>query len=413
MARPRDFFLSFHVNPYYHKGMLSMPSRTRVRDVLHEYILWDGGLSMPPPYSVTESVRTAQMSDATGPKIGGYYPDRVMTSTILEKRTGSTTNRAPADLSAPGDVGCPSVLYTSALNSWCDETLYPSASALANNLLASTNPGSPSMNLPLYMLELRDIPQMLRHMGDVLHKIRRPGFIPTPSDIAAGNLALEFGWKPLIEDLGKMLKFTEYVDRRMLSLERLAKGKGDKRKSKVFSHSFKSVYPNYLMLGRAPALRSTIQVQTELESVGTVTWKPTSSFSRLPVSRMQAMKLALGLNLGNIPLTIWQSIPWSWLIDWFAGVSNYIKGRQNAIYFQPTRLVIVNKTTVQVYHPEVPLGSGALAKLTAGEMKIIKKRRSLPGVPLWPSVRLPIFDNFKVSILGSLAVLRMKSRMAS
>jgi hypothetical protein len=34
--------------------------------------------------------------------------------------------------------------------------------------------------------------------------------------------------------------------------------------------------------------------------------------------------LGIGLDPGNISSAAWEAIPWSWLIDWFANVGEYL-----------------------------------------------------------------------------------------
>ena len=78
-------------------------------------------------------------------------------------------------------------------------------------LLASTGPLTPKVNLPLFIFELKDIPMMLKHAGDLLHKIKTPSRLSLDKEAAAATLAYQFGWAPLIQDLSKLINFSELV----------------------------------------------------------------------------------------------------------------------------------------------------------------------------------------------------------
>jgi hypothetical protein len=383
-----------------------LPGRNREIRVPYTYVTFPG------PVIVNVEHRKKFMQDATGPK---PYPERAMYSVDRVSIEGSVTNRPPATSGGTGDVGYPSIMYNDINNGQLDlASSFPPMSTLVMNLLANTNPGTPAWNLPLFWAELRDVPKMLKHAGDLLLGLKKHGWrkYATQREIAAGNLALKFGWQPIIDDLLKVCDFQEYVDRRMKDLKRLQSGKGQKRRSTVWRFDNDGSYVATTMVGRAPAIPMTVKIRSYERATGVVTWQPQAG-ALIPTSRSEALRLALGVNPGNIALTLWQSIPWSWMIDWFAGVSSFLAAHANSWMAYPTRVTITQKTTTYCHHEEYPLGSGALAKLTKGVRVKEKKQRFVPSIPVYPPLRIPILDFYKVSVLGSLAVLRAKSPIAS
>lgn len=86
--------------------------------------------------------------------------------------------------------------------------------------LARTGLSSPSVNLPLSIVELRDLPRTLRHAGDLLHKLKTPKDLRPINDAASATLAWQFGWKPIIDDLRKLMKFHDIVEKRRRQIDR-------------------------------------------------------------------------------------------------------------------------------------------------------------------------------------------------
>lgn len=353
-----------------------------------------------------QSVSTASMTDTTGPK---PWPEREMTRTE-SKTLGSTTNRPSLFGGSAGDIGYPSVLVTSASSSsqFDPDESFPTLPVLTTALMAATNPGNPSMNLPLYMLELRDIPQMIRHAGNLLHKIRKSGFlIPNAhKEAAAATLAYQFGWAPLIKDLISMLDFGLYVDRRMNSIRKLNSGKGDKRRATIFRGGNNKTVTLSTLVAAAPNIPGSVECTRTDTASGVVTWKLRPGQPFIPSSRFEAVKLALGLNSGNIPLTVWNSIPWTWLIDWFTGVSTFLKATANSWLFMPVKAVIVKKSVIGATHPDLPVGINPPQLSKGVRTKTYYKRT--PVAPIATiNLRVPILDAFKMSILGSLLITRL------
>lgn len=129
-------------------------------------------------------------------------------------------------------------------------------------------------------------------------------------------------------------------------------------------------------------------------------------------SHNEAFRSALGLNLGMIPITIWKALPWSWMIDWFADISNVMQANYNMIFYSPSA---INFMENRVVITETSGGSNASgntsATVSAGSLKIERKLRSqLSTSAAKVTLRLPFLDNFKLSILGSLTILGLSGR---
>lgn len=281
-----------------------------------------------------------------------------------------------------------------------------------NRLYASTGPLTPKVNLPLFIFELKDIPMMLKHAGDLLHKIKTPSRLSLDKEAAAATLAYQFGWAPLIQDLSKLINFSELVHKRQLELRSANSSKGLKRNMTLFEDSASKTEYQLLTSFFGTAYADVVTT-TQHKVWATCRWKLRSGqqFGREP-SYKEAFKSALGFSAGQIPITVWKALPWSWLIDWFADISNVMQATYNMIYYTPTQACIMEYRSVRETWPETSLNSPTMqGRVTAGERFYESKNRSVQLKPsVKPVLRVPFLDTFKLSILGSLAILRIHRR---
>jgi hypothetical protein len=270
---------------------------------------------------------------------------------------------------------------------------------------------TPKVNLPLALFELKDIPGMLRHAGNLLHKIRHPSGLNPVKEAAAANLAYKFGWAPIIEDLGKLLDFTEHANRRQQVLKKAYSKRGVRRK--IDLDSFSQSHSGNLLVWSVYG--STLSPQylgvVNSETWATIRWivRDPTKYGYEPTFK-EALHTALGFNKGQIPISVWKAIPWTWMIDWFTDISNILQANYNSIYFKPYRLSIM-RTTVDTFEhkPILNINGSPLNYLTPGQYKATFKSRYVNNSPSTNfTLRLPFLDSYKLSVLGSLAVLRMK-----
>jgi len=280
-----------------------------------------------------------------------------------------------------------------------------------NRVLATTGPLTPNVNLPLFLFELKDVPRMLRHAGDLLHKIRRPSGLDPIKEAAAANLAYKFGWAPIIQDLGKLLDFSEAAKKQQKRIKGAYSSKGIRRRitleeNQVANYGSKLVWSVYGLLLRVDYIGN-----VSYKTWATVRWtvRDPSKYGYEP-SFNEALKTSLGLNAGQIPITVWKAMPWSWMIDWFTDISNVLQANYNSIYFKPSRLSIMRHTIDMIEHKPIMGFHGDPANmLTAGTLKQEFKHRYANNAPTTNvTLRVPFMDSYKLSVLGSLAILRSK-----
>jgi hypothetical protein len=192
----------------------------------------------------------------------------------------------------------------------------PNWSYYVTKALAGMNPNRPIVDLPLFIFELKDIPRMLRDAGRIIFR----GDIAA-KDIPGSYLSFKFGHAPLFSDLQKLLDYGEACESAIARLKR-----ADAR------NRFSGTLDKYrFSLGSAAGGYNTPY------SIAKVHWKQTlyshrtvwysaklSPLYTLPEwdSPIARARWALGLNVSLE--TIWNAIPWSWLIDYFTNIGSFL-----------------------------------------------------------------------------------------
>lgn len=275
----------------------------------------------------------------------------------------------------------------------------PSMPYLAVQLLAATNPSRPVMDLPVSLLELRELPQLVQSLGNNL--IKR---------WAKGTLMREFGWTPLASDFNALMGFAKSTSNRMELLTKLSKGPMT-RKVGLYSHSIIGPRSIVEVNSSPPSMGVTVSRQsvTTINAWGYVTWSPiTSEFEKIqkydPGFKFLSRKIVLGATVDAS--TLWNALPWSWLADWFGNIGDYLQANRNLVPVVPdTPAICVKTQTVTT----TAIDSARFAKqgeLPSKFVRVTKERHKASGS--MPSAHLPLLTQRQVNILASLAVLRLR-----
>ncbi len=204
----------------------------------------------------------------------------------------------------------------------------PSDIATITETMAKTNPSRPEVSLPQFIAELRDIPGML-HLNGRVHDLRnreRKGF-------NSSAIEQNFGWSPFIQDLIKMADFTAHVDSRLKELRDLHSKQGLSRGMTAFSTTVKNREPNVTFNSAwSHPVTGFVTYEGIVRKWGSVHWIPSVPFRGTDgdLARM-ARYLVHGWDSspGALASTLWELIPWSWFIDYFANVGDYLSANRN------------------------------------------------------------------------------------
>lgn len=329
--------------------------------------------------SLTQLSGTQRTLNSTGHPhpytVGGYFLTQTITATagtIHGTYAGVTFNGYPFTVATHPGIASPSV---------------PS---IAGDL-ARTNPSKPIVDVPIFLFELREAPNLIRIAGNNLIQ-----------KIASSNLNYQFGWKPLLSDLSGLLNLQSSIDKRAAHLSYLHANGGQKvstKKARVTRSD--SGWTTVAFPGDGSSLQA--QYHGFAERWVTSSWvpiyDPRTGIPTINQIRQQAFRSTLGLTIDLS--TVWNALPWTWLIDWFSNVGDFLETKRNICGFVPG-------PAWQMYHTESTAAyryvGGSLTKTLPSYTSVRKERTS--ASPSVLSASVPILTNRQLGILASLAVTR-------
>lgn len=159
---------------------------------------------------------------------------------------------------------------------------------------------------------------------------------------------MEFGWKPIANDLKKLLDFTALLDARTKEIEALMKS-GLRRKRTLAKDGWTETRPTLYTLNREGWQNyQTSEAVAAIEYWGFVNWVHTSAHSLPPIFDPNARNLAIQAILGLTvdANTIWELLPFSWLADWCSNAGGYLAASRNTVGAIPTEILIMSETRI-------------------------------------------------------------------
>lgn len=197
----------------------------------------------------------------------------------------------------------------------------PSHQEVATEVASRTNPSNASVNLPVSIFELKDIPRMLQRK----------------SLKQKGNSVLEgtFGYEPLLRDFQGMLHAVNSIESRIATLRMLGKGKLSRTRT-IFSGFASSLNTSGVLVdyhARGSIYADRVLHTTRVSKQGTASWRPTYDISQLTEKELwkQAVRLIYGLDPQALWSDIYQVLPWSWLIDYFSNLGDLMSLTNNSV----------------------------------------------------------------------------------
>jgi hypothetical protein len=259
--------------------------------------------------------------------------------------------------------------------------------------------------VPTFVGELRDLPGLVKGMGDKLLK-----------RVANGYLSWRWAIRPMLNDLRKLVNFVKAVDDRTKMLMRLRDGATLKKRCSLGNEDGRVDDPRvYIMESRfGGGLEAKAYTTKSVKAWGSCSWKllPDSVLPTLGYGPLEelAKDLTFGLTSYEYLATTWELTPWSWLADWFANTGDIIAATNNTVGCTWKDICYMRTvlTDVKVYDwtgdPWMLAGLGDQTYI----VRWIRKERYVcfPAVP-FPFPKLPILTNGQWSILAALAAQRL------
>lgn len=283
----------------------------------------------------------------------------------------------------------------------------PSNGVMATSVIARTDPSRPETISLEYADSLAGLGKAAKHeMDSRLNKLFKR--IPASrfrllKRAAKLNLIYQFGILPLISDIELLLTFQQAVDRRVKEIERL-RTRGLRRTVDCWGGSDFVIAPGVTLHSNGTFLHANIAKRTTTKIRGHIRWYVYDNFFVSDAQvRDEAKRVLLGYDI-NLE-TLYELMPWSWLIDYFTNLGTMVKAGSNSFPMHHDKVSIMEYTRTQTVSSAHDRGGSGYTWCTPINCVLETKTRS----PTNPTIgaRIEFLTGSQLSILGSLAVLRL------
>jgi hypothetical protein len=274
-----------------------------------------------------------------------------------------------------------------------DNTFY------ATSVAASTSPTRPAVSVPNMIWEL--IPKKLheaggRHAGGEGQRRAHSKKSKGDNSIAEFN----FGWDQLFRDVARIFKFQEDLDKRIQELNRLYSRGGLTRKRVVWTAtSAPAVTAGLVVQTFNATVRVTRTATTSYKKWVSIRWSyPTGTPIPSDTERIAKARLLIH-GWSNAPARVWEALPWSWMIDYFANIGDFLNANGNELGLIPTNICVMDETRTVSQDTLEFVESGFTAVPARSEY--ISKQRILGSIGL--SAHVPFLSAQQVTTLSGIA----------
>lgn len=276
----------------------------------------------------------------------------------------------------------------------------PSIAVAATTALARTNPGRAVVSAPVFIGELRDLPHALRSAGDFVRDLRKVG----AKNSSGQYLAWQFGWKPLFDDLRKVIQFQDSVDKRAKELARLYDRGGLKRRIELGQYSAHSESNSTIESTLGSLITTRMSTDTTVRRWATVRWRPTKVPTVITdlVLRKLARKAVFGLSIQAEDA--WNLMPWTWLSDWFLNIGDFLEAYNNRIPAQASLVNVMTETKTLRTWRRTDSHIWARGGNSSSERVTRRRDLSFGGI----GADFQFLTGRQLSILGALAITRTR-----
>jgi hypothetical protein len=266
-----------------------------------------------------------------------------------------------------------------------------STSNYASRTAARTNPSRPYVDVPVEVLQLGELTQLIQKRGNSLLK-----------ELGRENLRYQFGIKPLVEDVVKLFHFHEQVARRVQELKRLTGPRGLRRT--VDLDTLSRVDTPTLTWSSAGSVVFSVPTTITRRCVikGHTRWITSTDMSKMPTAQIVALAKRAVLGFTIDAATVWELIPFSWLVDWGYNVSAFFYAHRNIVPATLDGLSIIRHETASAVIPPMKIRDHQLK----GGTYIIETKQRTPATA-FPTAHFPFLSGNQMGILASLAVTRL------
>lgn len=272
-----------------------------------------------------------------------YHPANPPDPECSARGGTSNTRSESRDLWTHDIVPSAAVFYPSTYNSLRTSELAYLEDLISHNVLAMFKDWSPNRRdytLFRNAVELRDVPRSINSLQDTLTNLKslftslgtKPKLRDSIFDLrkTAGNIPSEylsyhFGWKQLYKDLMDLLALPEKMSKKYSFLIKRAGKPTTFRTKRVFLSALSEGVSGFDYDTSPYEYGVTVSHRLERETELRMVINATFDFPPPDGITFQAHRFLDQIGAIPRPTDIYNLIPWTWLVDWFTGLGNYVE----------------------------------------------------------------------------------------
>lgn len=203
----------------------------------------------------------------------------------------------------------------------------------ATALLARSHPFAPVYSVPVAIKELAEVASMFEFAAKGF-----AGFV------GGSYLNYRFGWKAFYNDVQTLAGILKHIELRIQEFNYLIEH-GSTRKTMQLDHwSLQTGSSNVIMQSSyGVVIKGSITRKYSMKTWGSVTWGLNGD-KLLEVDELKRFNQVLRtvFDLGEIdPPTLWELVPFSWLVDYFTNIGDLLHSQQFRYQLQPYDVCIM------------------------------------------------------------------------
>ncbi len=206
-------------------------------------------------------------------------------------------------------------------------------------LLADTNPFRYEVSVPIMVFELLEASTLLNISTKTLFTM-----------LGGQHLNYTFGWAQLLSDVKSLVKITSAIESRIKEFNSLVQHGGLRRFKKLYKGSASGPLsdPTDVWSTHGFSLKGQYRSAWASEVTGSCRWRPKRGkavdINKLAVFN-QAAKIVFDIQPADLS-TVWESIPFSWLADYFLNIGDTLLALEGSDLVEPYDICIMRHRTV-------------------------------------------------------------------
>jgi len=250
------------------------------------------------------------------------------------------------------------------------------------------NPYTPNVDLPLFISELTELPSLIRQLGTLQAAIDRGTVLPEL------NIGWSFGWDPLRSDLAKLIDFAASWEASQRALKKSRKVEGLLKTNK-YTLPAGTVWCPWRPIYRYVNFVNQIEERA---------WF--SADYKFKGNRWKQYGIREFYGIDRSASSIWERLPWSWLIDYFANIGDVLASSRGLHTWEATNMNLMHQRTTKFRMSKDYETYGGV-KLVTGHSTLVSKRRKVISIPFGKLSLTPMLNHKQINILSSLAIIKL------